>query len=184
MRPNLLETFRSGKDQDYTYQELLALQAAGNALPTSWLTRTRQAEEEARQQAHLQEQIAADLKAAEQAHATQQKALLDQHLPALQEKITELDSLREDEAQARQQARQAIKSYLQAHRASRVKYSEIARTVKDQFGDTVKDDEGNPLPGQTGRDNQGRPLINGQVVTPPALPTPWDDPAFNQSYFR
>lgn len=184
MRPNLLETFRSGRNQDYTYEELLALQAAGNALPASWLTRARQAEEEARQQAILQEQIAADLEAAEQAHTAQQEALLDQHLPALQEKITALDNLREDEAQAREQARQAIRAYLQAHKASRVKYSEIARTVKDHFGDTVKGDDGNPLPGQTGRDNQNRPLVNGQVVAAPALPTPWDDPAFNQSYFR
>lgn len=184
MRPHLLDTFFSGKDQNYTYEELLALQAAGNVLPASWLTRARQAEEEARQQSILQEQIAADLKAAEKAHTAQQEALLAQHLPVLQEKIAELDSLREEEAQTRQQAREAIRVYFQAHRASRVKYSEIARIVKDHFGDTMKDDDGNPLPGQTGRDNQGRPLVNGQAVAAPALPTPWDDPAFNQAYFR
>lgn len=184
MRRNLIEFFTPNRDDNYTYQELVALRAAGKDIPRHWIMRQKQAEDEQNQEHAFNAAIAADLKAAEKAHKAAIKAKEDRLIPELEDKITLLDSLSKAEVEAATKARDAVKELLAAHRATLSQYGAIRRTVREEFGEAVRDDEGNPLPGQTGLDNVGEVLVKGDPVDRPRISSPWHEDVFNQSYFR
>lgn len=184
MRDNLIEFFTPNRDDNYTYQELVALRGAGKDIPTHWILRRKQAEDAENQERALNDAIAADLAAADKAHRAEVKAKEDRLIPELEDKITLLDSLSQAEVEAATKARDAVKELLAAHRATLSQYGAIRRTVREEFGEAVRDDEGNPLPGQTGLDNIGEVLVKGERVRRPGIASPWHEDVFNQSYFR
>lgn len=183
-REHAIRNFNPHVRGDYTYQELLAAKAAGKEVPAHWITEAYAQELAAEQHAQARAAIAADLKAQEDAHAAKIKANYDKHAPALKAKLTELDTLREAEAPAQEAAREAVKAYFATVRASEIKYGEISRLIREEFGETLKGDDGNPLPGQTGLDNMNRPMFDGEPVHRPGLPHPWFDNVFQNHYFR
>lgn len=184
MREHLIEFFTPNRDDNYTYQELVALRAAGKDIPRHWIMRQKQSEDAENQERALNDAIAADLAAADKAHRAEVKAKEDRLIPELEDKITLLDSLSKAEVEAATKARDAVRELLAAHRATLSQYGAIRRTVKEEFGEAVRDDEGNPLPGQTGLDNIGEVLVKGDPVDRPRISSPWHEDVFNQSYFR
>lgn len=184
MRDNLIEFFTPNRDDNYTYQELVTLRAAGKDIPTHWILRRKQEEDAANEERSFNAAIAADLKAAEKAHQAAIKAKEDRFIPELKDKRVLLDSYRQAEAEATIKARDAVRELLAAHRATLSQYGAIRRTVREEFGEAVLDDEGNPLPGQSGLDNVGEVLVKGDPVDRPRIASPWHEDVFNQSYFR
>lgn len=184
MRKNLIEFFTPNRDDNYTYQELVALRGAGKDIPTHWILRRKQEEDAANEEHAFNAAIAADLKAAEKAHKAAIKAKEDRFIPELKDKRVLLDSYLKAEAEATIKAREAVKELLAAHRATLGQYGAIKRIVRDEFGDTIKDDEGNPLPEQTGLNSMGEVLIKGERVRRPGIASPWHEDVFNHSYFR
>lgn len=183
IRDNLIQSFTPHVRGDYTYEELLAIKAAGKDVPDHWITQAFAEEQAEEQQSQMQAAIAADLKAQEDAHAAKIKANYDKHAPIIREKLSELDDLRAEEAPAREAAREAVKAYFQTVRNSAAKYGEVARIIRNEFGPTIKDDDGNPLPGQTGLGSTGEILFDGEELNPPGLTYPWRDKIFRHPYF-
>lgn len=180
---SILKRYNPHVYSNYTYQELLTVKAAGKEVPAHWLTQAYAEEKAEHEHTRIQAAIAADLQAREDAHADHIKAKKDKHLPALRQKLAELDALCDAETPARDAARDAVAAYLKASRTTAAKYGEIACLVRDEFGPVTMDQEGNPIPGQTGLDNTRQPIIEGEHIRGVARPEPWSNTLFNQPYF-
>lgn len=179
MRPNLIEHFRTGRNDDYTYAELIALRAAGKDIPTAWITRAKQHEDADAQARELSEAIAADLAAAEKAR---EKELADKDktvLPKLKDMAEELAELKADAQDKKAAALQAVKAYRAAHRTAAGKFGAIRRTVKNEYGDPVRGEDGNALPGQVYAHWVSHDVyLKDEQITPPILSPEFDAPLF------
>lgn len=179
MRTDLIAHLRPGRDDGYTYKELIALRAAGKDIPEQWIIRAKRTEDADAQARELSEAIAADLAAAEEAR---DKALAEKDktvLPKLRDMAEELSGLKTDAEDKRVAALEAVKAYRAAHRAAASKFGAIYRTVKAEYGEPVKDQDGNAQPGQTFVHwVNGDVHLKDQRVTSPILAPELDTPLF------
>lgn len=178
MRAHLIETFRPGQNDNYTYAELLALRAAGKDIPDQWIIRARQNEAADAEARDLSDAIAADLAAAEQAREKDLAEKDSRVLPPLRETAEELTELRAAAEEKRVAALEAIKEYRAAYRAGAAKFGTMRRTVREEYGGPVKDNDGNALPGQTFAHSGGDVMLQGDRVKPMPLAAEFDTPYF------
>lgn len=179
MRDRLLEDFKPHINADYSYEELVTLRTAGRDIPDAWIFKAKQIEDHDTAAAKLQKAIAADLKAAEKAREDALKATNERVLPQLRDMAGELDTLKDEAREKHRAAVAAVREYRQAYRAAAGKNGLIRRTIKAEYGEPVKDEDGNPLPGQSYAHWQGQSSIAGARIDPPLL-----DPMFDQPLHR
>lgn len=180
MSTNILETFRAGRFDGYTYAQLLEIRAAGHEVPTNVLARVKQHEDADAEARELSDALAADLAAAEKARA---KELADKDktvLPKLKEMADELTELKTDAEDKRTAALAAVKEYRAAYRAASGKFWAIRRDVKSEYGEPVRGDDGNAVPGQTAYAHwvSHDVYLKDELVTPPVLATEFDSQWF------
>lgn len=179
MRTDLIAHFRPGRDEGYTYKELIALRTAGKDIPEQWIIRARRNEDADAQDKALADALAADLAAAEKAREKELAEKDKRVLPKLKEMAEELDTLKADAEDKKAAAIAAVKEYRAAHRAASGKFGTIHRTVKAEYGDPVKDQDGNAESGQTFVHwVNGDVHLKDQRVTSPILAPEFDTPVF------
>lgn len=175
MRDHLIETFRPFRNDGYTYAELVHLRAAGKDIPDHWLAQAKRYEDADAQAAALNEAIAADLAAAEKAREKELAEKDKRVLPKLNTMSDELTELKADAQDKKAAALAAVKEYRAAHRAAASKFGAIRRTVKDEYGDPVKDEDGNAQPGQVYAEWVSYDVyLKDERVTPPILAPEFD----------
>lgn len=174
MRDHLIIDFRPGVDAGYKYQELITLKAAGHDIPEHWITQAKHDEDADAAAAAAAAAIAADLKAAEKRREEEIAELDKRVLPQLQAMADELPGLEATAEQARVDAFAAVKAYRAAHRAASGKVRTMRSLIQEEYGDPIKDNDGNALPGQTYAHSMGYIYVNGEPFGSISI-----DPAFN-----
>lgn len=176
MRTDLIAHFRPGRDEGYKYKELIALRAAGKDIPDSWIIRAKRTEDADAEDQALADALAADLAAAER---EREKALADKDktvLPKLKEMANELDTLKADAEDKKAAALDAVKAYRAAWRTAARKHGSMRRMAREEYGDPVKDNDGDALPGQTFAHSDGDVIVQGEKIRPVHLAPEFDEP--------
>ena len=173
---NILETFRPGRLHGYTYAQLLEIKAAGHEVPTNVLARVKQHEDADAEDQALADTIAADLAAAEKAR-DKERAEKDKRVqPQLATMAKELEELRAAAQEKRSEALDAVKAYRAAWRTAARKHGSMRRMAREEYGDPVKDNNGDALPGQTFAHSDGDVIIQGEKIRPVHLAPEFDEP--------
>lgn len=168
MRPHLIEGFRTGRNDNYTYAELLHLRVHGHDIPGHWLTHTKRDEDAAAEAQAEADGMAADLAAAEKARAKELAERDTRVLPQLNdmvEEVTELNTTANTDLDA---AIQAVATWRKSAHAAAAKRSEITRLIRAEYlGEPRKDNNGTALPGQTYVHWKDGPIVAGNPVPVP-----------------
>lgn len=168
LNTDLLANFIDGYDASYTYDQLLALRAAGKTIPDTWVTNAKKREDAAATAKARADQLAEDAAAADKARADALAAKDAEIHTILDDKLTELDTLTADATAKAKTFREARSVFNAAHNAAHGKYEEISKIIHDNYGEPEQDADGNPLPGQTFEWSLGRGVfVKGEKVREP-----------------